>query len=743
MMQRAKDVQLVLYNENNVEEELQNSISFSVDAGLVDRLGKELVGRAETAVSELVKNAYDADAKTVEVSFIDSLWSGGTLKIVDDGMGMTYEQLKSGFMTISSTDKIHNPLSTRYNRSRAGKKGIGRFATQRLGKKLIIITQTLESNQALKLTIDWNRYTVDKDISSISNQIEYLPKEKPEGTTLLIADLREGWSEPAIRRIYRYVSDLFQPDYLSDHSQSLHLAKQNDDSFKVKFLQNNEGKIYEIASPQKMLFDKNIAVIEGFIDSVGDGFVGIKSERLALDDYAVPIEKSKDESKFQVIKNVHFKAYYFIYNRVEYYTDISKLELSNIQKLARESSGIRLYRNGFRVLPYGDAKDDWLGLDIRYSGESGQTNIPFNNNNLFGFVEIIDKEGNLFQETASREGLIENDAYSELIEFLQKSLFAARGRIAEKITLIRKGKQDSKEYFEKDSEGNNNQKSIEEEFDEVDKEALNESAKEAIKSIKEKYYEVIEELSMLRILASLGLTIGEFTHEIIQFTPSINGFISKLYESKENDLNTIKVLDDLKRTFGSFTSYTSYFNATVSENTSREIKPILITDVVDFFVNNIKEDLRAQNTELLVESYGYDLYTTPMHISEWSSILYNLYTNSKKAIKRSGNLGKIKIITGEESNKVYLELHDNGNGIPEENKNRVFNAFFTTSTPAGFDAPLDEKITGTGLGLKIIKDIIEAYRGTVKIIDPENGYNTCFRIDVPKIEYRELEEYGL
>jgi signal transduction histidine kinase len=726
-----------------MEDNLHNSISFSVDAGLIDRLGRELVGRAETAVSELVKNAYDADAKNVEVNFIDSLWSGGTLEIVDDGLGMTYDQLKSGFMTISSTDKVHNPLSIRYGRSRAGKKGIGRFATQRLGKKLIIITQTLESDKALKLTIDWDRYTVDQDISSITNQIEYLPKEKPEGTTLIIEDLREGWSEAAIKRIYRYVSDLFQPDYLSDNSQNLQIAKQNDASFKVKFSQINEGISYEIASPQKMLFDKNIAVIEGFIDAVGDGFVGIKSERLALDDYAVPIDKSKNESKFQVIRNVHFKAYYFIYNRVEYYTDISKLELSNIQKLAHESSGIRLYRNGFRVLPYGEPKDDWLGLDIRYSGESGHTNIPFNNNNLFGFVEIIDKEGFLFQETASREGLIENVAFEELVDFLQKSLVTARGRIAEKITLIRKGKLDSIEDFEDDAEDSTDKKTIEEEFEEVENEIKDESVKETFKNIQEKYKEAVEELGMLRILASLGLTIGEFTHEIIQFTPSINGFISKLYESNENNLNTIKILDDLKRTFANFTSYTSYFNATVSENTSREIKPILITDVVDFFFKNIKEDIDRQNTELLIESYGYDLYTTPMHISEWSSVLYNLYTNSKKAIKRSGNIGKMKMITGEENGKIYLELHDNGDGIPEDNKNRVFNAFFTTSTPAGFDAPLDEKLTGTGLGLKIIKDIVEAYRGTVKIISPENGYKTCFRIDVPKAEKNELEEYGV
>lgn len=725
-----------------MEEKLPKSIAFSVDAGLIDRLGKELVGRAETAVSELVKNSYDADAKNVDVNFIDSLWSGGTLEIIDDGLGMTFDQLKLGFMTISSTDKVHNPLSSRYHRSRAGKKGIGRFATQRLGKQLIIITQTLESEQALKLTIDWDNYTVDQDISAINNQIDYIPKEKLEGTTLVIKDLREGWSEAAIKRIYKYVSDLFQPDYLSDSSQTLHLAKQNDESFKVKFSHLIEGKTNEIASPEKMLFNKNVAVIEGFVDALGDGFLGVKSEKLNLDDYAIQIYKSDNSSRFEKLKNIHFKAYYYIYKRQEYYLNISQLELKNIYKLSQESSGIRLYRNGFRVLPYGEPKNDWLYFDKRYTFASGQDNIPLSNRNLFGFVEIIDKEGEIFQETASREGLIENDAFYELTDFLSKAFEAAKGRISEKISLIKKGEQ-SPINVEDDFEEIPEKKTIEEEFEEVDKEDLNETAKEAIKSIKEKYYEVIEELSMLRILASLGLTIGEFTHEIIQFTPSINGYIAKLYESNENDLKTLELLDNLKKTFANFTSYTSYFNATVSENTSREIKPILISDVVDYFKQNINDDLERQNTELLLDSYGYNLYTTPMHISEWSSILYNLYTNAKKAIKRSGNAGKIRIITGEDNDKIYLEIHDNGDGIPEENKTRVFNAFFTTSTPAGFDSTSDEKLTGTGLGLKIIKDIIEGYRGIIKIIVPENNYKTCFRIELPKAQKEELEQYDL
>ncbi|RZJ86535.1 MAG: ATP-binding protein, partial [Chryseobacterium sp.] len=212
----------------SIEEE--EFVSFQVDAGLIERLGRELVGREETAVSELIKNAYDADATTVDLIFINSHLVKGTLEITDNGLGMNLQQIKKGFMTISSTDKVHNPRSERYNRSKAGKKGIGRFATQRLGDKVTIITQKLEDSQAIKLTIDWELYNVDQDISFVRNPIEFIEKTRPEGTTLIIEGLREVWTGSAIKRVYRYVSELFQPDYLSSESSSQGLAHRHDET---------------------------------------------------------------------------------------------------------------------------------------------------------------------------------------------------------------------------------------------------------------------------------------------------------------------------------------------------------------------------------------------------------------------------------------------------------------------------------------------------------------------------------
>lgn len=142
----------------------ESTVRFSVDAGIINRLGKELVGRAETALSELVKNGYDSDAITVTLVFKNNNQIGGTLMVTDNGNGMTQQQLVNGFMRLSSTDKIHHPKSPLYKRTRAGKKGIGRFATQRLGAKLTIITQTSDATEAIQVTIDWDRFVTDSNL---------------------------------------------------------------------------------------------------------------------------------------------------------------------------------------------------------------------------------------------------------------------------------------------------------------------------------------------------------------------------------------------------------------------------------------------------------------------------------------------------------------------------------------------------------------------------------------------------
>ena len=729
-----------------------NSLAFTVDAGLIDRLGRELVGREETAVSELVKNAYDADATEVKVRFINSYIEGGTLEIRDNGAGMDLEQLHRGFMTISSTDKIHNPKSARFKRNKAGRKGIGRFATQRLGKKLTIITQTVQSEIALKVTVDWTQYKIDTDISSIYNPIEEIPKIQEEGTILIIENLRDAWSDASINRVFRYISDLLQPDYLSDRSRKLNIARQKEESFTVSFFHEINGTEYTIADPNKMLFDKALAVIEGYVDLSSDGYCSVASDSLGLDaGDIIKINFDENEEKFNLLNDVHFKAYYFIYNREQYYTNITKLELNNILRISSEQGGMKLYRNGFRVLPYGEPNDDWLDIDRRYYNESG-TNIPFGNRNLFGFVEVLDSEGALFEETASREGLIENEAYKQLRVFVKKALDACRNRIRSAVYQIRQDRPSltnqptnpnlettDKTPIEKLDDLNQQVDNLPKDSSRSTSEEEAKSFKEKVADIKEDVQHLMKELEMLRVLAGLGLTIGEFTHEVVQFSPSMKGDLSVIAKQHLNDLGK-NALENLIRTINVFTSYTSYFNATVSANVSREMERQEIDTIINRFIKIIESDLKRSNIEIETEYFEYDLFTIPMHVSEWSSILFNLYTNAKKAIKRAGKeKGKIRIVAGKENNRIYLEFSDNGDGIPEENKQRIFAPFFTTSSPTGFEDHGNQDTTGTGLGLKIVKDIIESRQGKIEVIDPEQGYMTCFKIELPLYTIEQIE----
>ena len=251
-----------------------------------------------------------------------------------------------------------------------------------------------------------------------------------------------------------------------------------------------------------------------------------------------------------------------------------------------------------------------------------------------------------------------------------------------------------------------------------------------------------KETAILRVLASLGLSIGIFTHEIRHYLATIHASTKLLAKRFMEDVSYQQKIQALLDNVKTLRTYTSYFDKAISENITRELVPQEVPLVISRFFNVISLDSGMNKVEIISpEINGVDLYTIPMHSSEWATILFNLYTNSLKAIKRAQREdGKIWMRIGREDSNVFLEFMDNGDGIPAENQARIFEPFFTTSTAAGHFADEQDDVLGTGLGLKIVKDIIDAYDGSIEVVDAPSGFSTNIRVELPEASEKDIEK---
>lgn len=713
-----------------------NNVRFTVDAGIITRLGDELVGKRETAVAELIKNSYDSDATIVNVSFVNAWGIGGTLLIDDNGLGMNKGQLINGFMRLSSADKIHHPISPVFKRIRAGRKGIGRFAAQRLGNILTIITQTKESETALKVTIHWDDFESDKYLNTIENTIEVVPKIKKQGTLLQIEDLKDSWSDSYVKKIYRSVSTLLQPYPLSQT-----VRNDEDPGFKTFFYRDVIDDDHKIVDEVSEITQFALAVMDTYVDKCGQAHWAMKCDKYNYHQESLIGRVPEDEtSRMEYIRGVRARVYYFIYEA----SLLSGQKRTEIKAIAEEQGGVRLYRKGFRVLPYGEKGDDWIGLDE--SARRRTIVAPHQNISFFGLVEIDNEGAGILEETSSREGLIQNQAYEELVDYLYRAITAMVLKVAD--LRGRKGSANQKDWKKKNSTirvdaaieelrniVENPQKTSSGQEQSDGSSSFYNQAKELLDTIvdarkeeKEEQQKLIDENNMLRVLAGTGLVIGEFIHEINRFEPAFSADIEVLRHGIIDGDDLQRKIQEMKERLHSFKAYTAYFDRTISRNVVRELVPINVKEQVDAFYASIQNDLARAEIDMPAPFYvGVGLRTMPMHPSEWMSILFNLYTNAKKALRDTVHK-KMYIKSWRDTEKVYLEFSDNGKGIPEEDKENVFNAFFTTSAPVGRG---DDTNTGTGLGLTIIRDIITSYSGTIEVVKPESGYNTTFKITIP------------
>ncbi len=735
----------ILRIAGEIAKRQEGVVRFAADAALVRRLGRELVAKQETALGELVKNAYDADATGCEISLAEGA-CGPRIDIVDDGNGMSYAEIANGFMRLASDQKVVNPVSPRFGRSRAGKKGIGRFATERIGTQLTIVTQTEAETHGWTLKIDWSGFEQGMDIGIVANSIARTDKERPHGTRLSMSGLHDQWNDADLRRVYRYLATLIQPvvEGLEPAQADTPRAHDEDPGFSVEIVRSgtplDEPRV--VANVDSEILGLALAVITATVGPKGNAIWGMSCPRQGISVIDEPIGLGRDGVEpFLEARDVELRAHYYILR-----SEFLGHSKTTIQNVLREHGGVRLFRNGYRVPPYGSKGDDWLGLD-----EKKGTYAPIRRDAFLGYVALHDPDGDIYEETSSREGLIERQAFDEVRDLASRVLEVAVRRIESSRGLgpkkrklqdlagggqaageIKKAVDDVRAAIEDAQRDSADPRANRERVDGAVRRLA--VATNAVVEIAQERDELLQELNLLRILASMGLTVTEFTHDFSHLAETMELNLNGLIASAGGQSPAFdQQMERFRGQFRQVRAYTSHFGSMMTSNATRELAEIDLYGFARSFEQDLAAMFSRRGLELAVERpVEYDLRTAPMHASEWSSILLNLLTNSIKAVLRTGRAGRFLIRIGRlDGNRVFLEFCDNGDGIPDANRERIFDAFFTTASGAGARASEAVQAVGTGLGLKIVADIAAAAGGDVSVAEPPEGYSTSIRVTVP------------
>lgn len=152
------------------------------DSTLAEILGKQNFSTDESAILELVKNAFDAGARTLKIIF-----SNDFLIIEDNGVGMDYNDIKKYWMHVGKSHKANKSIEFNgVHKKMAGSMGIGRFALARLGQDIELQSKKIDSRGVIWKT-DWESSTID----SLDCKFQ--------GTKIFIGNLRERWTKKELR----------------------------------------------------------------------------------------------------------------------------------------------------------------------------------------------------------------------------------------------------------------------------------------------------------------------------------------------------------------------------------------------------------------------------------------------------------------------------------------------------------------------------------------------------------------
>jgi signal transduction histidine kinase len=736
---------------------------FTVDTHLFRELGELLVGRESTALIELVKNAYDADATEVTV-FGDRLDDPvrGTIRISDNGIGMTPETFERGFLRIASRIKNAGDRKSReWKRRFTGAKGVGRLAAHKLASKIEVSSTPWTDNGAavgVEGHINWDKVeqaeTLD-DIppGAIAANPRPVRRSDNHGTTLTLTRLRKKWTPAQRTRFLLEVEALQAPESLTSPLPTSVIPAGS-------LFERPRAADSKSADPGLRLhLEGDFAEGENYWPAVletAGWLLEIKADPSLVQYAIVPTVRT-------LKKLPHARPMTFS----EKHPAPRQGPFFDARILIREGSagtkdertwtsrvrGIRVYMEGFRVLPYGEDADDWLSLGSDTSDRTRKLRF-LENSPAPGKLAEIDDEGLLLLPNKHYFGGVFLTADRARLEMLvNREGFVPDASFEVMVTLVRRGvdlatrvraaaRQDRKPASNQGQDiwaGRSALSRLEEQAREIEK--LAGSAPEELKgklvlaakeiaNVTAILRDAVPANSMVLVLASIGTQLASFTHEVnsllglasdLEATLAQAGAQETFAQSKALTARAGRAASDLRR---AIERQAAYLVDIVTPDARRRRSRLKVSETLQAawqLVATAAEQRRITFDNRLPA----ELRTPLMFRAELMAVFTNLLTN---AVKAAGSGGRIRATaTGTNGGGLKIRLENTGVAVDPAEGEHWFQPF--ESTTVAVDPVLGQ---GMGLGLGITRGLLTEVGAGITFVHPASGYAAALEIAFPR-----------
>lgn len=716
---------------------------------MVKILGEHLIRDNTVGVMELIKNGYDADAEKVIVELKDLADPSRTeIVIADDGTGMTEATIRGPWSEPAHGGKQEDKnrqKTSKKGRRPLGEKGVGRFAAQKLGRYLDMMTRPENEEVEYHVNVDWDAF--DRSDTYLDEVGLTLDKRKPvvftgaqHGTRLEIREPRIPWRKSDVEKLQGALIKLLSPtDQIND--------------FAVQFLCPEYEDLQSLDRGD--ILEKYQFKIDCRIDEKGKAkytythrFPDGKVDPTEVPDDYVWSNANDDWEKYNPVcgpLRVVIYAWLRKANNLESYS-ITKAQLDAL-------SGIGIYRDGFRVLPYGDTGEDWLGLQLRRTNQPGE---KYGINQIVGMVEIAqDKNKDLIDKT-NREGLQENQAYSDMkdmvlavVSILETESLEERAKQTKPVESVKSLKVENKELKERIAQLESRpqkvvdvpvkqappitaqaqpapQQMTKEVIVEVPVKEL-QNIKEQVEKIETTADEAVQELSMVQEekreaflhLMGIGLAAERFTHEFDRLTGNLDSNLKSL-EQQHPLYTSVKALRRVVDVLKSEVSLISVARYVRKEEAHPKTS---VKTVIGLSFNAHEEELEGSKIQVDYDA-GPD-FVVEVSAASLSQVIDNVVANAIYWLGSKTEVGDRKLSVVVIPEEMAVIISNNGAPLAHNIKKAVFKAPFVTSKP-----------NGRGMGLYISSQILKSHDGSIEWLeekDPRNRYGgAAFLISFPR-----------